>query len=83
MDVAHFIEELLNQEHFVYVPGLGTFLTRKTAGVYNLAQQQFYPPKNSIDFVAEEKQDEALENYISRQKNISQTAAKIFYRKIC
>jgi len=81
MDVAAYIKELLSQERFVYVPGLGTFLTRKTAGVYNAQQQQFYPPKNSIDFVPEEKQDEILENYISRQKNISTEAAKYFIEK--
>lgn len=81
MDVAAYIKELLNRGHFVYVPGLGTFLKRKSAGIYNPEQQLFYPPKNSIDFVAEEKQDDTLENYISRQKNISQQAARYFIDK--
>ncbi len=81
MDVAAYFKELLNQERMVYVPGLGTFLTRKLAGVYNRERQQFYPPKNSIDFVEEEKQDKSLENYISRQKNISPVAARYFIEK--
>ncbi|WP_299291202.1 SPOR domain-containing protein [uncultured Mucilaginibacter sp.] len=81
MDVAAYFKELLNRERMVYVPGLGTFLTRKSAGVYNQQQQKFYPPKNSIDFVEEEKQDETLENYISRQKNISPVAARYFIEK--
>ncbi|MVN21116.1 HU domain-containing protein [Mucilaginibacter arboris] len=81
MDVAAYIKELLYQEHFVYVPGLGTFLTRKTASVYNQGQQLFYPPKNWIDFVEEEKKDDALENYMSGQKNISATAARYFIDK--
>ncbi|MGI4022310.1 MAG: SPOR domain-containing protein [Janthinobacterium lividum] len=81
MDVAAYIKELLHKEQFIYVPGLGTFLTRKTAGVYHPEQQRLYPPKNSIDFVAEEKQDETLENYIKVQKNISATASKYFIEK--
>ncbi|RYE17104.1 MAG: hypothetical protein EOP42_32830, partial [Sphingobacteriaceae bacterium] len=81
MDVAVYIKELLLQEQFVYVPGLGTFLTLKTAGVYHPEQQRFYPPKNSIDFVAEAKPDETLENYIKTQKNISAPAAKYFIEK--
>jgi hypothetical protein len=81
MDVAAYIKKLLYQEQFVYVPGLGTFLTRKAAGFYHQEQQRFYPPKNSIDFVAEEKQDETLENYISQEKNISPTAARYFVEK--
>jgi hypothetical protein len=81
MDVAAYLKELLYQERVVHVPGLGTFLTRKSAGVYNHELHQFNPPKNSIDFVEEEKQDEALENYISLNKNISTTAARYFIDK--
>ena len=81
MDVAAYFKELLNRERMVYVPGLGTFLTRKSAGVYNREQHRFYPPKNSIDFVEEEKQDQSLENYISQQKNISPVAARYFIEK--
>ncbi len=81
MDVAAYIKQLLQQEQFIYVPGLGTFLMRKTAGIYHPEQQRFYPPKNSIDFVAEAKQDERLENYISKEKNISANAAKYFIEK--
>lgn len=81
MDVAAFIRELLSLEHAVYVPGLGTFSKHKISGVYNQEQQAFYPPKNSIDFVAEEKQDNTLADYISKQKNISNDAAKYFLEK--
>ncbi len=81
MDVAAYIKELLYQEHAVYVPGLGTFSISKTAGFYNQKQQLFYPPENSVHFIAEEKQDGLLENYISKQKNISQQAAKYFIEK--
>ncbi len=81
MDVAAYIRELLSREHAVYVPGLGTFSKRKIAGVFKEEEQSFYPPKNSIYFVAEEKPDETLENYISKQKNISQDAAKYFLEK--
>lgn len=81
MDVAAYFKKLLYRERAVYVPGLGTFLTRKSAGIYNRKQQRFYPPKNSIDFVAEEKEDTMLENYISRQKNISPAAARYFIEK--
>lgn len=81
MDVAAYIKELLYSGQLVYVPGLGTFSKRKTSVVYNEGQQSFYPPKNSIDFVEEEKQDDKLENYISKQKNISATAANYFIEK--
>lgn len=81
MDVAAYIKELLYREQVVYVPGLGTFSAKKTAGTYNQEQQKFYPPKNSIAFTADEKTDQALENYISEQKNISLQAAKYFIEK--
>lgn len=81
MDVAAFIKELLGREQHVFVPGLGTFSIRKTTVGYDKKQHTFYPPKNSIEFFAEEKQDDKLEKYISGQKNISQQAAGYFIEK--
>lgn len=81
MDVAAFIKELLGQEQHVFVPGLGTFSIRKTTVGYDKTQHTFYPPKNSIEFFAVEKDDDKLEKYISRQKNISQQAAGYFIEK--
>jgi cell division septation protein DedD len=82
MDVAAYIKELLDREHLVYVPGLGTFSKHKIASIYNSGQHQFYPPKNSIDFAEGEKQDDMLEKHIVRQKNISPQAAGYFIQKL-
>ncbi len=81
MDVAAFIKELLGQGQLVFVPGLGTFSIRKTTVGYDKIQHTFYPPKNSIEFFAVEKNDDKLEKYISGQKNISQQAAGYFIEK--
>ncbi|MGI4751546.1 MAG: SPOR domain-containing protein [Janthinobacterium lividum] len=81
MDVAAYLKELLNQEQNVFVSGLGTFLLRKTPVQHNQKQHYFSPPKNWIDFVAEEKTDDKLEKYISQQKNISPQAAHYFIEK--
>ncbi|MGI4728871.1 MAG: SPOR domain-containing protein [Janthinobacterium lividum] len=81
MDIAAYLKELLNQEQHVFVPGLGTFSIRKNGVGYDQQQQQFSPPKNSIDFLAEEKNDDLLEKYISTQKNISPQASGYFIEK--
>jgi len=81
MDVAAYLKELLNRQQQVFVRGLGTFYIRRNVVEHYLEQQQFYPPKNSIEFVAEDKNDDALEKYISAQKNISQQASGYFIEK--
>ena len=81
MDVAAYLKELLGQEQQVFVPGLGTFSVGKSAVWYDQTRHQFYPPKNSIEFLANEKGNDQLEKYISRQKNISPQAAGYFIEK--
>ncbi len=81
MDVAAYIKALLGQEQHVFVPGLGTFSVRQTAVYYDQNQHTFSPPKNSIEFFVEEKNDGTLEEYICKQKNISQQASGYFIEK--
>ena len=81
MDIAPYINELLDRDQLVYVPGLGSFFTRKTPGVYNQLHQKFYPPVNTIDFLQETRADDTLKNHISADKNISAQAAGYFIDK--
>lgn len=81
MDVAAYLKELLGQKQQVFVPRLGTFSIRKTGVGYDEKQHEFSPPKNSIEFFAEEKTDDALAKYISGQKNISPQASGYFIEK--
>ena len=79
MDVAAYLKELLNEDKHIFVPGLGTFLIRKKNAEQQ--QHQILPPKNSIDFVAGERDDDVLIKYISAQKNISREASGYFIEK--
>jgi nucleoid DNA-binding protein len=81
MDIGLYIGELLNEQDEVNVTGLGTFVKIRLAGSFDGSSNKFYPPSYKISFTESETSDSALIQYISTQKNLSNSSAEELIKK--
>jgi nucleoid DNA-binding protein len=81
MDIGLYIGELLREQDEINVAGLGTFMKIRLAGSFNSASNEFYPPSYQISFKESEISDLSLIQFISVQKNLSNTAAEELIKK--
>ena len=81
MDITHFIAELLNQNDEVSIPGFGTFFRERVAGYYNQINKAFMPPQEKLSFRNSDSGSLQLTQYISKQKNLSETSTTYFIDK--
>lgn len=81
MDLAIYINELLEMHGEISVPGLGSFVYTRMNGYYNDAEKRFYPPSYQLHFDPQSIDDDVLAGYISSRKNISLSSAKYFIDK--
>jgi hypothetical protein len=78
MDIAVYINTLLEQHQTVVVPGLGTFYRSRVDGFFNPEELKFYPPSLQIQFEQKYNEDEALAELISADRHISAASARYF-----
>ena len=81
MDIGLYIVELLREQDEINVAGLGTFMKIRLAGSFNSSSNEFYPPTYQISFKESEISDLSLVQFISVQKNISDTSAEELIKK--
>ena len=81
MNLADYLGNLLEETTEVSVPGLGYFIREHVSAAYNDAEGRFYPPFHRVKFVAEQKSDDLLTEYIATQKNITLASSKYFAEK--
>ncbi len=74
--IANYVSELLYRYECVIIPEFGAFLTRRQAASIHKPTSTFYPPKKSISFNSQlRNNDGLLANYIVSVENISYTDA--------
>lgn len=78
MDILSYLLELLQQRKEVGITGLGTFYKKKYPGRYDKEKQTFLPPGYTLQFSTEVTGEEALVNFISVKRNISNESAKYY-----
>jgi len=81
MDIGLYIGELLGKQDEVNVAGLGTFIKIRLAGSFNSSSNEFYPPAYQISFKETEINDLSLIQFISEQKNLSNSSAEELIKK--
>ena len=81
MDIGLYIVELLREQDEINVAGLGTFMKIRLAGSFNSSSNEFYPPTYQISFKESEISDLSLVQFISVQKNLSDTSAEELIKK--
>ena len=81
MNLADYLGNLLEETTEVSVPGLGYFVREHISAAYSEAEGRFYPPAHRVKFIADQKSDDLLTEYIARQKNISLASSKYFAEK--
>jgi nucleoid DNA-binding protein len=76
MDILSYLLELLQQRKEVGITGLGTFYKKKYPGRYDKEKQTFLPPGYTLQFSTDLTEEEALADFISAKRNISNDSAK-------
>jgi nucleoid DNA-binding protein len=76
MDILSYLLELLQQRKEVGITGLGTFYKKKYPGRYDKEKQTFLPPGYTLQFSTDLTEEEALIDFISAKRNISNDSAK-------
>jgi nucleoid DNA-binding protein len=76
MDILSYLLELLQQRKEVGITGLGTFYKKKYPGRYDKEKQTFLPPGYTLQFSTDLTEEEALADFISTKRNISNDSAK-------
>lgn len=76
MALANYISDLLYRYECVIVPEFGAFLTQKHAASINIATNVFLPPRKTVSFNEQLKQNDGLlANHISVTMNVSYSEA--------
>jgi nucleoid DNA-binding protein len=78
MDILSYLLELLQQRKEVGITGLGTFYKKKYPGRYDKEKQTFLPPGYTLQFSTDLTEEEALADFISTKRNISNDSAKYY-----
>jgi len=78
MDILSYLLELLQQRKEVGITGLGTFYKKKYPGRYDKEKQTFLPPGYTLQFSTDLTEEEALADFISAKRNISNDSAKYY-----
>ncbi|MBO9675013.1 MAG: SPOR domain-containing protein [Sphingobacteriaceae bacterium] len=78
MDILSYLLELLQQRKEVGITGLGTFYKKKYPGRYDKEKQTFLPPGYTLQFSTDVTGEEALPDFISTRRNISNESAKYY-----
>ena len=81
MNIGIYIGELLREQDEINVAGLGTFMKIRLAGSFNSASNEFYPPAYQLSFKQTEISDLSLIQFISVQKNLSESSAEELIKK--
>src|SRR5690625_4388 len=72
MQITDYIADLLYRYECVVIPGFGAFLTQRKPAEINTETHAFYPPKKTISFNRQLKENDGLlANYIAKTEGIS------------
>ncbi|RYE17603.1 MAG: SPOR domain-containing protein, partial [Sphingobacteriales bacterium] len=78
-DLSFYLNEILEQQGEVNVPGLGYFVRVRVSGHYNDEEAKFYPPHNEVQFEPKNVDaDETFASYVANKKDISLSSSKFF-----
>ena len=75
MDILSYLASLIQTNNEVGVPGLGTFVKKKSPGRYDASLHAFLPPSYQLAFDPEVRETGLLAEYVSKQHNLSEASA--------
>jgi len=75
MDILSYLATLIQTNNEVGVPGLGTFLKKKSPGRYDAGLHAFLPPSYQLAFQLDVTEEVLLAEYVSEQHNLSEASA--------
>ncbi|WP_432708400.1 hypothetical protein [Pedobacter sp.] len=75
MDILSYLASLIQTNNEVGVPGLGTFVKKKSPGRYDASLHAFLPPSYQLAFDTEVREASLLAAYVSKQHNLSEASA--------
>ncbi|MBG6234702.1 nucleoid DNA-binding protein [Pedobacter sp. CAN_A7] len=75
MDILSYLASLIQTNNEVGVPGLGTFVKKKSPGRYDAGLHAFLPPSYQLAFDPEVRETGLLAEYVSKQHNLSDASA--------
>ncbi|MFA6276318.1 MAG: hypothetical protein WC622_06190 [Pedobacter sp.] len=78
MDILLYLTELLQTRKTVGIAGLGTLYKKKSPGKYDVDKHAFVPPRYTIAFTTELKEQVELANFISNKRNITTDSANYY-----
>ncbi|MFI5453798.1 SPOR domain-containing protein [Pedobacter sp. UC225_61] len=78
MDILLYLTELLQTRKTVGIVGLGTLYKKKSPGKYDADKHAFVPPRYTLAFTTELKEQEELANFISSKRNITTDSANYY-----
>ncbi|UKT62455.1 SPOR domain-containing protein [Pedobacter mucosus] len=76
MDILSYLLEFLRQRKEVGITDLGTFYKKKYPGRYDKEKQSFFPPKYTLQFTSELRNQDAFETFVSTENNVSTKVAQ-------
>jgi nucleoid DNA-binding protein len=75
MDILSYLASLIQTNNEVGVPGLGTFVKKKSPGRYDASLHAFLPPSYQLAFHPEVTEAGLLAEYVSKKHNLSEASA--------
>jgi hypothetical protein len=75
MDILSYLASLIQTNNEVGVPGLGTFVKKKSPGRYDAGLHAFLPPSYQLAFDPEVRETGLLAEYVSKKHNLSEASA--------
>ena len=75
MDILSYLATLIQTNNEVGVPGLGTFVKKKSPGRYDAGLHAFLPPSYQLAFQLEVTETALLAEYVGEQHNLSEASA--------